>query len=69
MKKPTDRQLMFFKRACRKLQEDYLMSSFIKMNFIDYSDYIVELIDEFPKLVFELKDYGIRVSKKIGAEK
>ena len=51
-------------KKCESMLNDEHTQSFMEISFINYAEYFNELKTNFPNLIFELKNYGIKITKK-----
>ena len=64
IREATEEDYQDVKDACVKMLNDDMMGGFGRINFVDYSNIIIKLVKEFPKLVFRLEGFGLNVDKR-----
>ena len=64
MMKATQENYESLCKKCEDLINQELTQNFMEISFIDYTEYITQLKTKFPKLTFELKNYGISITKE-----
>ena len=64
IREATEEDYQDVKDACVKMLNDDMMGAFGRINFVDYSNIIIKLVKEFPKLVFRLESFGLNVDKR-----
>ena len=60
----TDEDYQDIRNGCNKMLKDKLLAGIGCMNFVDYSKYIKQLLEEFPTLIFKIECFGLNVDKK-----
>ena len=63
-KDATDEDYQDIRKECIRMLEDNMIGGFGRINFIDYSKYIKQLLEEFPTLIFKIESFGLNVDKK-----
>lgn len=64
IKEATQEDYEDIKAECRRIINDDMIGGFGRINFVDYSKYIIELVREFPQLIFKLECFGLNIDKR-----
>jgi hypothetical protein len=64
IRQATQEEYEDIRLECNRIADDNMIGGFSRINFIDYSNYIIKLVEEFPQLVFKLQSFGLSIDKK-----
>lgn len=64
IRQATQEEYEDIRLECNRIADDDMIGGFSRINFIDYSNYIIKLVEEFPQLVFKLQNFGLSIDKR-----